>query len=80
MEERHIEAEYDAWVSRIQQQQTDLENRFKHVLDQLLAVDSQHNFDAIMRKYNLAQVIIYLQYGLNTDEENVVEYLKEVVK
>ena len=80
MEERHIEAEYDAWVSRIQQQQTDLENRFKHVLDQLLAVDSQHNLDAIMRKYNLAQVIIYLQYGRNTDQESVVEFLKEVVK
>lgn len=76
--ERHIEAEYDAWVTRIESDYSNMQYRTQDLLNRLMEIDSGHEFDVINRKFNLGQVLIYLLHG--GDADVVLEHLKGAVK
>lgn len=78
MEERHIEAEYDAWVTYIEDRQRKLDDRLNDLFKELIAIDPDQDFNTITRKYSLSQVFIYLQHG--GDKEVALQDLMRSVK
>ncbi len=73
-----MQAEYDAWVTRIEDRHTKMEYRTQELLNLLMKIDAGHDLDVINRKFNLGQVLIYLLHGGNV--EVVLEHLKNSVK
>jgi len=77
MEERNIEAEYDAWVTRSVDLYEEVQTRGQDVFDNLLKIEPG-DFNAFDRKYALANVIIYMLHGRNRDQ--ALKHLGEVIK
>jgi len=75
--ERHIEAEYDAWVARISDLQEKTQTRGQDMFDSLLKIEPSE-FGMFTRKYALAHVLIYLMHGGNRD--HALQHLEEVIK
>jgi len=78
MEERNIEAEYDAWVSRSVDLYERSQTRGQDLFSALMKIDPNGDWSAITRKYAVAQVLIYLMHG--GDRDHALKYLEGSVK
>ena len=78
MEQRNIEAEYDAWVARISDRHDKMESRGQDMFDSLLKIESNGDWGVITRRYALSHVLIYLLHG--GDRGQALKHLEEAVR